>query len=102
MVWAFSRVSTVDSCKHVLVVEGVFLINYLIRVLNLRSGLAKEKSFVALHAMSFSKENAIAIGSRRGIASLLEICQWARQASSQAFAAGMLRNLARFHEIRQN
>lgn len=51
--------------------------------------------------MSFSKENARAIGSRGGISSLLEICHGGTP-SSQAMAAGVLRNLAQFEEIKEN
>ncbi|XP_010250571.1 PREDICTED: vacuolar protein 8 [Nelumbo nucifera] len=98
---AISRISVVDSSKHVLIAEGVLLLNHLIRVLESGSGFAKEKACITLQALSFSKENARAIGSRGGISSLLEICQ-AGTPGSQAFAAGVLRNLATFAEIRQN
>ncbi|XP_043706234.1 U-box domain-containing protein 13 [Telopea speciosissima] len=98
---AISRVSMVDSIKHVLVAEGVLLLNHLLRVLESGSGFAKEKACISLQALTFSKENAIAIGSRGGISSLLEICH-AGTPGSQAVAAGVLRNLARFPEIRQN
>ncbi|XP_065872732.1 uncharacterized protein [Euphorbia lathyris] len=98
---AISRVSMVDSSKHVLVAEGLLLLNHLLRVLESGSGFSKEKACVALQALTFSKENARAIGSRGGISSLLEICQ-AGTPGSQAFAAGVLRNLAVFEEIREN
>ncbi|KAK9276565.1 hypothetical protein L1049_006100 [Liquidambar formosana] len=98
---AISRVLVVDSCKHVLVAEGVLLINHLLRILESRSGFAKEKACVALQALSFSRENARAIGCRSGISSVLEICQ-SGTLVSQAYAAGVLRNLAGFVEIRQN
>ncbi|KAL5724447.1 hypothetical protein ACHQM5_007712 [Ranunculus cassubicifolius] len=98
---AISRVSTVESSKHVLIAEGILLLNHLLRVLESGSGFAKEKACIALQALSFSKENARAIGSRGGISSLLEICQ-AGTHSSQAVAAGVLRNLALFHEIKVN
>ncbi|XP_061338868.1 uncharacterized protein LOC133285634 [Gastrolobium bilobum] len=98
---AISRVSVVDSTKHVLITEGLLLLNHLLRVLDSGSGFAKEKACVALQALSFSKENAMAIGSRGGISSLLEICQ-AGTPCSQAFAAGVLRNLAAFEEIKEN
>ncbi|OVA17412.1 Armadillo [Macleaya cordata] len=98
---AISRVSMVDSSKHVLVAEGVLLLNHLLRVLDSGSGFAKEKACITLQALSFSKENARAIGSRGGICSLLVICQ-AGTPSSQAVAAGVLRNLAGFPETRQN
>ncbi|KAK0589320.1 hypothetical protein LWI29_012640 [Acer saccharum] len=98
---AFSRISTVDSSKHVLIAEGLLLLNHLLRVLESGSGFAKERACVALQALSFSKENARAIGSRGGISSLLEICQGGTP-GSQAFAAGVLRNLAVVSEIREN
>lgn len=98
---AIARVSMVDSSKHLLTAEGLFLLNHLLRVLESGSGFAKEKACIALQALSFSKENARAIGCRGGISSLLEICQ-AGTPGSQAFAAGVLRNLAAFQEIREN
>lgn len=98
---AISRVSMVDSSKHVLIAEGLLLLNNLLRVLESGSGFAKEKACIALQALSFSKENARAIGSRGGISSLLEICQVGTP-GSQAFAAGVLRNLASCSEIREN
>lgn len=100
-VWAISRVSMVDSSKHVLVAEGIPLLNHLLRVLESGSGFAKEKACIALQALSFSKENARLIGSRGGISSLLEICQ-AGTAGSQAVAAGVLKNIAAFTEIKEN
>lgn len=101
IVAAIARVSTVDSSKHVLIAEGLLLLNQLIRVIESGSGFAKEKACVALQALSFSKENARAIGSRGGISSLLEICHGGTP-SSQAMAAGVLRNLAQFEEIKEN
>lgn len=98
---AISRVSIVDSCKHVLVAEGVLLINHLIRVLESRSDFAREKACIALQALSFYKQNARAIGCRGGISSLLENCQ-SGTLGLQAYAAGVLRNLARHVEIRHN
>ncbi|KAI3929676.1 hypothetical protein MKX01_025844 [Papaver californicum] len=100
-VFAISRVSLVDSSKHVLIAEGVLLLNHLLRVLESGSGFAKEKACVTLQALSFSRENARGIGCRGGICSLLAICQ-SGTPSSQAVAAGVLRNLAVFSEIRQN
>ncbi|KAF6161593.1 hypothetical protein GIB67_009472 [Kingdonia uniflora] len=100
-VTAISRVSMVDSSKHVLIAEGVLLLNHLLRVLESGSGFAKEKACIALQALSFSKENARTIGTRGGISSLLEICQ-AGTASSQSVAAGVLRNLAWFPDIKPN
>ncbi|KAK7316851.1 hypothetical protein RJT34_00606 [Clitoria ternatea] len=98
---AISRVSTVDSGKNVLLAEGLFLLNHLLRVLDSGSGFAIEKACVALQALSFTKENARAIGSRGGISSLLEICQ-AGTPGSQASAAAVLRNLAAFSETKDN
>ncbi|KAF8400030.1 hypothetical protein HHK36_015904 [Tetracentron sinense] len=98
---AISRVSIVDSSKHVLIAEGLLLLNHLLRVLESGSSFAKERACIALQSLSFSKENARAIGSRGGISSLLEICH-AGTPGSQAFSAGVLRNLAGFPEIRQN
>ncbi|XP_010446014.1 PREDICTED: uncharacterized protein LOC104728775 [Camelina sativa] len=96
-----SRISMVESSKHVLIAEGLSLLNHLLRVLESGSGFAKEKACVALQALSLSKENARAIGCRGGISSLLEICQGGSP-GSQAFAAGVLRNLASFVETKEN
>ncbi|KAJ7945651.1 U-box domain-containing protein [Quillaja saponaria] len=98
---AISRISMVDSSKHVLIAEGLLLLNHLLRVLDSGSGFAKEKACIALYALSISKENARAIGSRGGISSLLEICL-SGTPGSQASAAGVLRNLSVFTEIREN
>ncbi|KAJ6977831.1 hypothetical protein D5086_023614 [Populus alba] len=98
---AISIISMVDSSKHVLIAEGLLLLNQLIRILESGSGFAKEKACIALQTLSFSRENARAIGSRGGICSLLEICQ-AGTPSSQGLASGVLRNLAVFEEIREN
>lgn len=100
-VTAISRVSKVDSSKHVLIAEGLLLLHNLLRVLESGSGFAKEKACIALQALSHTKENAWAIGSRGGISSLLDICQVGTP-NSQAVAAGVLRNLALFNEIREN
>ncbi|PIN07886.1 Armadillo repeat protein VAC8 [Handroanthus impetiginosus] len=100
-VTAIAKISTVDSSKHVLLAEGLVLLNNLIRVLESGSIFAKEKSCIALKVFSNSKENARAIGSRGGISSLLEICQEGTP-NSQALAAGVLRNLAVFEEIKIN
>ncbi|XP_010482402.1 PREDICTED: catenin beta-like [Camelina sativa] len=96
-----SRISMVESSKHVLIAEGLSLLNHLLRVLESGSGFAKEKACIALQALSSSKENARAIGCRGGISSLLEICQGGSP-GSQAFAAGVLRNLASFVETKEN
>ncbi|KAI6675758.1 hypothetical protein NL676_003664 [Syzygium grande] len=96
-----SRVSTVNSSKPVLIAEGPLLLNHLLRVLESGSGFAKEKACVALQALSYSKENARALGTRGGVSSLLEICV-AGTPSSQASAAGVLRNLATFPDIKEN
>ncbi|KAL2482708.1 ARM repeat superfamily protein [Forsythia ovata] len=98
---AIAKISSVDSSKHVLLAEGLVLLNNLLRVLESGSVFAKEKSCIALQALSHSKENARAIGSRGGITSLLEICQ-AGTPNSQAMAAGVLRNLAVFSEVKEH
>ncbi|KAI5404726.1 vacuolar protein 8 [Lathyrus oleraceus] len=98
---AISRVSTVDSGKNNLLAEGLMLLNHLLRVLDSGSGLAIEKACIALQALSFTRDNARAIGSRGGISSLLGICQGGTP-GSQASAAAVLRNLAKFNEIREN
>ncbi|KAJ0243060.1 Uncharacterized protein HA466_0202990 [Hirschfeldia incana] len=103
VITVISRISMLESSRHVLIAEGLSLLNHLLRVLESGSGYAKEKACVALQALSSSsfKENARAIGCRGGISSLLEICQSGTPAS-QSFAAGVLRNLALFGEIKDS
>lgn len=96
-----ARVSVVDSGRHVLVAEGLLLLNQLVRVLDSGSGFAKQKACVCLEGLTFCKENARAVGSGGGVDSLLEICQ-AGTPASQAAAAGVLRNLSVFCEIRES
>ncbi|XP_047956282.1 uncharacterized protein LOC125202013 [Salvia hispanica] len=98
---AIAKISTEDSSKHVLMAEGLVLLNNLMRVLESGSVFAKEKSCIALRVLSNSKENARAIGSRGGISSLLDICREGSP-NSQALAAGVLRNLAVFEDVREN
>ncbi|GER45519.1 ARM repeat superfamily protein [Striga asiatica] len=100
-VTVIAKISTVDSSKHVLLAEGLGLLNNLLRVLESGSVFAKEKSCVALSVLSNSKENARAISSRGGISSLLEVCQVGTP-NSQALAAGVLQNLAVFEEIKDS
>ncbi|KAL1814558.1 hypothetical protein DCAR_0518716 [Daucus carota subsp. sativus] len=95
-----SRVSVLDSSKHVLIAEGLTLIQDLIRVLESGSGFAKEKACIVLEALSQTKENARAISSRGGIFTLLDICQGGTP-NCQAVAASVLRNLSGFAEIRE-
>ncbi|KAL1566464.1 hypothetical protein AAHA92_02071 [Salvia divinorum] len=98
---AIAKISTEDSSKHDLLAEGLLLLNNLMRVLESGSVFAKEKSCIALRVLSNSKENARAIGSRGGISSLLDICREGTP-NSQALAAGVLRNLAVFEDVREN
>ncbi|CAN4085478.1 unnamed protein product [Withania somnifera] len=100
-VTAIAKISTVDSSKHVLIAEGLGILNNLLRVLESGSALGKENSCIALQALGHTKENARAIGSRGGISSLLEICQTGTP-NSQAMAAAVLKNLAVFPEIKEN
>ncbi|KVH98127.1 vacuolar protein 8-like [Cynara cardunculus var. scolymus] len=100
-VTAIARVSTINSSTKVLMAEGLLLLHYLIRVLDSGTGIAIEKACITLQALTLSKENATAIGSRGGISSLLEISQ-SGTPSSQAAAAAVLRNLAIFSDTRDN
>jgi len=51
--------------------------------------------------LNLSRDNASAIGSRGGILSTLEICQGGTS-GSQGYVAAVLRNLAKFNEIKEN
>ena len=59
---AISKISMVDSSKHVLIAEGLLLLNQLIRILESGSWFSKEKACIALQALSFSRENAREVG----------------------------------------
>ena len=48
-----SRISLVDSSKHVVIVEGLLLLNHLLRVLDFGSAFTKEKTCVALQVLTF-------------------------------------------------
>ncbi|KAL9243375.1 hypothetical protein vseg_017269 [Gypsophila vaccaria] len=96
-----ATVSTVPSATHALLAEGLGLLNHLMRVIESGTGFAKEKACVALQELTSFKDNARAVGSCAGISSLLEICH-AGTPSSQGSAARVLRNLAQFHEIKEN
>ncbi|MBA0740769.1 hypothetical protein Gogos_013958 [Gossypium gossypioides] len=103
-----------EDDKNVMIAVAQGVVPVLVRLLDSSSLEIKEKTVavisrlfrqrkacIALQALSFSRENARAIGSRGGISSLLEICQ-AGTPGSQAFAAGVLKILASFDEIKEN
>lgn len=96
---AIARISAVESSRCVLIGEGLLLLNHLTRALESGRGVAKEKACVALQSLTLTKENSMAVGSRGGVASLLEICRVGTP-SAQASAAGVLRNLAAVDAIR--
>ncbi|KAK1319363.1 hypothetical protein QJS10_CPB04g00149 [Acorus calamus] len=99
---AITRISTVDSCKHVLIAEGVILLNHLVRALDPGgSSAARRDACVALRSLSLSRDNARAIGGRGGVSGLLDIAR-SGTPSSQAVAAAVLKNLAAVPEVRQN
>ncbi|CBI15733.3 unnamed protein product, partial [Vitis vinifera] len=85
-----------EDDKNVMISVAQGVVPVLVRLLD-----SSSSACVALQSLSFSKENARAIGCRGGISSLLEICD-AGTPSSQAVAAGVLRNLAGFQEIKEN
>ncbi|XP_031491138.1 uncharacterized protein LOC116258140 [Nymphaea colorata] len=89
---AIARISQVEGCRHALVVEGV--LGNLIRIVESAGGVARERACVALETLTAaSPENARAVGTRPGVAALVEICQIGTP-SAQALAAGVLRNVA--------
>ncbi|KAK1294814.1 hypothetical protein QJS10_CPA16g00861 [Acorus calamus] len=99
---AITKISTVDSCKHVLIAEGVILLNHLVRALDPGgSSAARRDACVALRSLSLSRDNARAIGGRGGVSGLLDIAR-SGTPSSQAVAAAVLKNLAAVPEVRQN
>ncbi|GJV44551.1 vacuolar protein 8 [Tanacetum coccineum] len=110
-VMVIARVSSVDSCRNVLVKEGLLLLHYLIRVLEFSesgqstgtgfAGLAKEKACVTLQSLTFLKENAVVISSRGGVYLLLKICE-SGTPTAQACAAGVLRNISGFSDTRES
>lgn len=100
-VTVIAKISGEGSSKSVLLGEGLVLLNNLLRVLESGSVFAKEKTCIALGVLSDCKENARAISCRGGIGNLLEICQQGTP-NSQALAAGVLRNLAFFEEVKES
>ncbi|WMV37787.1 hypothetical protein MTR67_031172 [Solanum verrucosum] len=94
-VTAIAKISTVASRKHVMIAEGLCILNNLQRVLEFGSVLGKENSCIALQAVGYTKNNARAIGSRGGISSFLEICQM-RTSKTQAMAVGEFLCLRKF------
>ncbi|XP_074564585.1 uncharacterized protein LOC141821113 [Curcuma longa] len=98
---AIARISAVPSCHHLLTTEGLPLLHHLARVLESDGGVAKEKACIALQTLTQTRDNALIIGSRGGIAALLEICRGATPSSAQAAAAAaVLKNLAAAQELR--
>ncbi|XP_010929628.1 uncharacterized protein [Elaeis guineensis] len=98
-----ARIAAVESCRHVLVADGAPLLHHLARALEAGGGggAAREQACTALQTLTLAKDNAMAIGSRGGIAALLEVCR-AGTPSAQAAAAGVLKNLASVQELREN
>nr|GEU37870.1 hypothetical protein [Tanacetum cinerariifolium] len=108
MVMVIARVSGVESCRNMLVKEGLLLLHYLIRVLEFSessessgTGVAKEKACVTLQSLTFLKENAVVISSRGGVSLLLKICE-SGTPMAQACAAGVLRNISGFSDTRES
>ncbi|OAY66997.1 ARMADILLO BTB ARABIDOPSIS PROTEIN 1 [Ananas comosus] len=100
---AIARVSAVESCRHALAAEAPALLAHLVRVLESDGGggAAREGACIALQTLTLARDGAMAIGSRGGIAALLEICG-AGTPSAQAAAAGVLLNLSVIPELHQN
>lgn len=97
---AIARISAVPSCHHLLATEGLPLLHHLARVLESDGGVAKERACTALQTLTQTRDNALIIGSRGGIAALLEICRGGTPSSAQAAAAAVLKNLAAAQELR--
>ncbi|KAG6480026.1 uncharacterized protein LOC122019535 [Zingiber officinale] len=98
---AIARISEVQSCHHLIVAEGLPLLHHLARILESEGGAAKEKICTALHILTQNRDNAVIIGSRGGIATLLKICRNGSP-SAQTAAAAVLKNLATAQELRLN
>ncbi|RVW73641.1 hypothetical protein CK203_057058 [Vitis vinifera] len=103
-----------EDDKNVIIAVAQGVVPVFVRLLDSSSSMEmKEKTVAAIsrvsmevgsqekRLVSFSKENTRAIGCRGGISSLLEICD-AGTPNSQAIVVGVLRNLARFQEIKEN
>ncbi|KAJ0971201.1 hypothetical protein J5N97_019160 [Dioscorea zingiberensis] len=98
---AIARFSAAEGCRPVLAGEGVLLLNHLARALESdASGPARESACVALQALTVTRDAAMAVGSRGAVGSLLTICV-SGTPSSQAAAAGVLRNLAEVIELQE-
>ncbi|XP_020592321.1 uncharacterized protein LOC110032884, partial [Phalaenopsis equestris] len=100
---AIARVSSLESCRHLLVSEASFLVSHLSRVLVEPDGdgSAKEKACVVLQTLTLQKDIAMTVGSGGTISILLETCR-SGTPSAQAAAIGVLKNLAAVPELREN
>ncbi|KAE8710625.1 Long chain base2 isoform 1 [Hibiscus syriacus] len=95
---AISRVSTVESSKHVLVAEGL-LLNHSFESLN-PEAVSQRKSMHHFTSFNVFERERYSDWFQRWISSLLEICQ-AGTPGSQAFAAGF-EELDFFRQIKEN
>lgn len=101
-VTAIARVSSLDSCRQLLVSEASFLASHLSRVLVEPDGVgsAKEKACATLQALTLQKDISMTVGSGGTISILLETCR-SGTPPAQAAAAGVLKNLTAVPELRE-
>ncbi|PKU74502.1 uncharacterized protein LOC110107440 [Dendrobium catenatum] len=97
-----ARVSSLESCRHLLASEAAFLVSHLSRVLIEPDGVGstKEKACFALQALTIQKDIAMTVGTNGTISILLETCR-SGTPPAQAAAAGVLKNLAAVLELRE-
>ncbi|PKA56900.1 U-box domain-containing protein 12 [Apostasia shenzhenica] len=102
-VGAIARVSSVESCRYLLVAEGNSLLSHLFRVLVEPdgSGSTKEKACAALETLTFQRDVAMSVGAGGSISVVLQTCRTGTP-PAQATAAGVLKHLAAQKELRQN
>lgn len=98
-----SRISAVDSCRHLLVADGDLLVSHLSRVLVEPDGggSSKENVCAALQVLTLEKDIAMTVGSGPTISIILETCR-SGTPPAQTAAAGVLNNLSALPELRQN
>ncbi|KAG0465515.1 hypothetical protein HPP92_019679 [Vanilla planifolia] len=100
---AIARVCSVETCRHLLISEGVPLVSHLSRVLAEPDGggSSKEKACAVLQSLTLQRDIAMTVGFGGSIFLLLETCRFGTP-HAQATAAGVLKNLASLPELHHN
>lgn len=100
---ALSIVSSVESCRPLLVADEALLLSHLSRVLAEPNGCgsSKENACITLRVLTREKDIAMAIGSAPTVRIILDICR-SSTPPAQAAAAGVLKDLSALPELHPN